>query len=299
LRWRGWIRLKTRENLFLAGLLGFGTPLFYMTVMGVMMQHTSQVLAVPFLALTSWFAISNTSPNIWPFYRNAFLAGIALGMAMLARTHIGIAALLVFLIAYQHARERQFFQVKRMFLWSVAFTFPLFVALLGIFWYNQVRFGSPLDFGYQYMLVAPRLVEPLTKYGQFHPHFILANLKANWLGLPNWDGQCGRLVPNGEGMSIFLTTPVLIYLWRAFQNKPWVIGAWASVGLIALVHLLYYNTGFYQFGYRFSLDFMIPAICLLGVAMREKIPPLAFGLMIYSMVVNFIGVLWYGQLWCG
>jgi hypothetical protein len=172
----------------------------------------------------------------------------------------------------------------------------VFVAGQG--YYNYARFGSALDFGYAYMLVAERLSAPLQTYGQFHPHYIWQNVKANWLGLPYWHAECARLAPNRAGMSIFLTTPALAFLYRSWKKEIWLIGGWISTGLIALVHLLYYNTGGHQFGYRFSLDFMVIAFCLLAAAFKERLPKFFKLLVFYSLAINFIGVLWNAKQWC-
>ncbi|MCL4258056.1 MAG: hypothetical protein KJZ53_05950 [Anaerolineales bacterium] len=163
----------------------------------------------------------------------------------------------------------------------------------------MARFGSPFDFGYQYMLVGPVLSEPLAAYGQFHPHFIWQNIRANWLGVPYWHQTCQRLMPSGQGMSLVVTTPVLFYILGTLKRRnPWVVGAWISFLLIAALHLFYFNTGARQFGYRFSVDFMPILACLLAMGLQRRVSWLPILLIVYSVAVNFIGVLWYAKLFC-
>jgi hypothetical protein len=60
-------------------------------------------------------------------------------------------------------------------------------------------------------------------------------------------------------MSLFLTTPALVYIFGARRRSAQVLGAWLALILLLIPLVTYYNTGWWQFGYRFSLDFMAPA----------------------------------------
>ncbi len=69
-----------------------------------------------------------------------------------------------------------------------------------------------------------------------------------------------------------------------------VIGAWLAVGLLLVPLLTYYNTGYKQFGYRFSLDFMAPLMVLLALALGRRAGWFAVLLMLAGVVVNAWGV---------
>ena len=63
--------------------------------------------------------------------------------------------------------------------------------------------------------------------------------------------------------------------------------------LLVTVLLLYYNTGWVQFGYRFSLDFMTPVLVLLAIGAGQRVSsPMRF-LIILSVLVNLWGVWWF------
>jgi len=79
------------------------------------------------------------------------------------------------------------------------------------------------------------------------------------------------VTPNPFGMSLLLTTPALLYIIRARQRSPLVVGAWAAVVLVLATLLFSYNTGYVQFGHRFSLDFMIPVMVLLAAAAGNQV----------------------------
>jgi len=60
--------------------------------------------------------------------------------------------------------------------------------------------------------------------------------------------------------------------------------------------LTYYNTGWWQFGYRFSLDFMPVVVILLAIAAGERLRS-GFWILIWLGVgINLWGAWWFAQL---
>jgi len=57
--------------------------------------------------------------------------------------------------------------------------------------------------------------------------------------------------------------------------------------------LMYYNTGWRQWGYRFSLDFMIPVMVLLAVAAGTRVTRPLRGLILLGVLINLWGVIWW------
>jgi hypothetical protein len=314
-------QLAWHGNFALAIFLGFGTSQYSMTLRGLV-NFTSQVLTTTFLALALWLVLQTKDK----FKSSALLAGSTLALSMLARPNIVFAWFVLAALKF-HGEE---FSFKRFLQWSAYSSMPVIAAAAGLFWYNQVRFESPFDFGYEYMLVAKFLINDLQTYGQFHPHFLLENLRDNLLGLPYFNQICGVLTFPPNGTSIFLTSPLLLYILPAlaygvsaarrrwlsrrdnFSNRietgtaknngtltvTWRFGAWLSIGIIALLHAVYYNSGAIQVGYRFSLDFMPIAVMLLAPFLNKKIPVTAWLLLAISIIVNYFGVLWTLHRWC-
>jgi hypothetical protein len=56
--------------------------------------------------------------------------------------------------------------------------------------------------------------------------------------------------------------------------------------------LLYYSTGWIQFGYRYSLDFMVPVIVLMALAAGKRVSTGMRCLILVGVLVNFAGVVW-------
>jgi hypothetical protein len=170
---------------------------------------------------------------------------------------------------------------------------PMTLVVAGLLAYNSARFGDPLDFGYRNATVADNLVDDLRTHGQFSLHYVGRNLRVMLLALPHWDPPFGRPVPDVQGMSLLLTTPALVYLVRARRRSPCVVGAWTAFGLLLIPLVMYYNTGWSQFGYRFSLDFMVPVMFLLAVAAGDRVSWPMRGLILLGVLANAIGVMWW------
>jgi hypothetical protein len=286
---RGWTRLSTGGNLWLTALFGFGTVHFYLSIVGKM-WFMSQTVTVTFLALAVLFAISSRPP---------WLVGMMLGFGIVARPNIALAWPLVFGIAAQIQKDATGrLDWRRLVGWTVLSGIPMAMGVAVLLGYNYIRFNDILDFGYLTENVADFMAGDLKKYGTFNTHFIRRNLQVMFLGLPEWDPICRRVVPQQQGMSMFLATPALVYLVKSLRRSPWVLGAWGAVlALIAMIST-YYNTGAWQFGYKYMLDFAVPVVMLLALAAGKRVSWLFRILIFLSIAINIIGVLWWYGKWC-
>jgi hypothetical protein len=284
---RGWTSLTPKANTFLAILFGLGTVHWYVSTQGSV-WFVAQLCTVMFAAVSVWAAVEFNSP---------ILAGGALAAAMIARPNIVLTYPLLLAIAIQHNLDRGIpFEKKRLVRWVVLSSLPILLAAGGLFLYNALRFGNPLNFGYTMANVSPGLASDLKTYGQFNPVFIVQNLKVMLFSLPVWDAVRHRITPSDAGMAIWLTTPAFLYLFRAVRKSPITIGAWMAVGLLLIPLLLYFNTGWSQFGYRFSLDFIVPLFVLLAVGLGSKLPRGFKLLAVASILINLWGTAWFLNL---
>ncbi len=286
----GWTKLGSADHFWLAGLFAFGTVHWYMSLTG-QVWYISQILTVTFSALAVLLVLQG-----WP----ALWVGTALGLAMLARPNLVFLWPLLFAIFYQLNRiDRSSLFQKTALRWILLSAVPLVVVAAGLLWYNNLRFGSPFDFGYAHMDVGDYLKPDLQTYGQFNVHYLWRNLGTFFLGLPYWDSACGFFSVSEMGLSVLITTPALVFLYRAFRkDQPWVWGAWISAGLLFLLIMLYFNTGSLQFGYRFLMDLIIPLLLLLALAAGERLSLLFKILILCGVLVNYYGVLWFFAGYC-
>jgi hypothetical protein len=173
---------------------------------------------------------------------------------------------------------------------------PCLLSLGLIAWHNAARFGSPLDFGYDYINDAGNIRERRLEHGTFSPAFLPENLYVATLKPPLWENGPE---PDPWGLGLLWTSPALLLL---LYLRPWgreeallAIGA----GLCLLPGLLYHNTGSAQFGYRFLLD-GLPLLMLLVARGGSRAPRvMLYGLIGWSIGVHLWGYLWFFKLLYG
>jgi hypothetical protein len=178
-------------------------------------------------------------------------------------------------------------------------------SLAFFFWYNAVRFGSPLESGYALASLAPWL-EAKRELGLFSTVHISMNVEYLFLHVPDlFTKDFPYFRPDGQGISIFITSPGLLYALRA----PWRSSiAWWLLGAAVLVlvpTLLYYGGGWLQYGYRYALDSIPFVLALCGLAAaNETARRAAYGiegsvigwgwrlLILFGVAVGLGGVYW-------
>ncbi|HEU5016176.1 MAG TPA: hypothetical protein VFT66_26890 [Roseiflexaceae bacterium] len=281
---RGWTGLQRSGNLWLTVLFGVGSVHWYVATQGSV-WFVSQLCTLTFILLAAWLAVATDAP---------LLSGAALALAMLGRPHVALCYPLLLGIHMQHAQDRmQDRSAWRWLRWGAFALVPLALSGAALLAYNAARFDNPLDFGYLRQNVSSDLAADLRRYGQFNLHYVPHNVWAMLLSGPAWDAKRNLILPTVYGMSLLLTTPALVYLLNAFCRSPLVIGAWVATALILVPLLTYYNTGWWQFGYRFSLDFMTPVLILLAVGAGANVGWKLRALILLGVVVNAWGTWWF------
>lgn len=281
---RGWSALGVGGNLWLAALFGAGSVHWYMSTMGTV-WFLGQICAVGFLLAGTWAAVAIGSP---------LLAGSLVAVAMLGRPNLALSLPLLLAVGAQHLRASPGGLTARgLGWWGARCVAPMAAAAGLLLWYNVARFGNPWDFGYLTQNVARELTGDLRTYGQFHLHYVPHNLWAMLLAGPVWNASTREILPTIDGMSLLLTTPALIYLVDACRPSVLAAGAWAALLVLLIPLLTYYNTGWWQFGYRFSLDFMTPVLILLAATAGPRMSRRMRLLILLGIVVNAWGTWWF------
>ena len=178
--------------------------------------------------------------------------------------------------------------------WGISSAIPIVIGVGLLLYYNHLRFGNFFDFEYGNLQGGPWVLKNVQKYGLFSPHFMAYNLNYMLLVPPPLSAACGYYLTRGWGMSMFATTPAIIYLFRRFKISWWTIGCWCSILLAIIVLSMYSNNGAIQYGYRYMLDFTIPIIMLIAYNAGERISAPLKTLIIASIFINFYGTLsWF------
>lgn len=281
---RQWVSLSQASRFLLLTLFAFGSNHLWVSIMGEV-WFVSQIVTVTFLALAILAALRGASP---------WVIGALLGIAMLARPNSLMTWPFAFAIAMQIKKDEGTMPgFRHMLDWAVRSALPIGLAILGLLSYNQARFGDFFDFGYVTISGEAAIVQNAQTYGIFSPRYILHNLKVMFASLPQVRiGEKWLLQPSLEGMSIFLSTPALVYLFRRYENRWWILGAWSAVFCNFALLAAYHNTGAAQFGYRYILDAIIPLMALLSLSFQKKLPWHVYALVLCSILVNIYGAAW-------
>ena len=291
---RKWIHLSRNGMFWLVVVFLFGTPHLWVGISG-RGWYVSQILTVLFLALAIYAALRSWS---------AWLVASFIAIAMLARPNGLLTWPFVFAISMQILKENQGrIELKQAILWSAKTVLPIAIAIIGLLTYNYLRFDNFLDFGYTTVNAGPDIVQNVQTYGLFSPHFIPTNLQVMLFKMPriNWGapwpanprGAMWPIDPTTTGMSIFLTTPPLLYLFRRYPKQWWILGAWAAVLFNIIMLSFYSNTGSAQFGYRYILDFLVPLVAMLAVGLGKRVPWHFIALVLVSIAINIFGAYWF------
>ncbi len=283
--------VRRSDRIWLTVLFGFSTQILWVTTRGGV-WHTGHLIAT---ILTLACLI-----ELWGRQR-AFLIGLLAGAAFLTRAPLALAIPFYALLLDPRpaiaavtvpggylARTRAF--PWRSWVWLGLGALP---AVVAFFAYNQIRFGTPLESGYA-LATLPPFLQALRDQGLFAISHIPMNLDLLFLHLPRPIATFPFFMPDGLGLSIFLTSPGLLFAvradWRA--RRAWLLlGATIAV---LIPTLLYYGGGWLQFGYRYFLDSVpfVIALCGLAAVHRGTVGTGWRALIAVGVVVNAVGVYW-------
>jgi hypothetical protein len=272
------LHLSKTQRAILVFFFAFGTVHFSLAPFGKVWM-TGQLIGFTCSLLAYLAAFSFQGGRAW------FFTGLALAGAVLTRNQMVFTG--IFPAVYLLYREKpwDWERVIRNLSWAAL---PLFVALAIYLFYNQVRFGSPMDVGYSYQLGSDIFRSDFEQYGNFNPHYIPNNLYYQYIFYPFPLRQ-----ESLQGGSLFLLSPLFFGVFAAFwksRNKLFVWALLASILVTNIPILLNIATGWIQFGPRYTLDFTVPLFLLTALGIEKWKPIIPFVLAIVSFIQYIIGV---------
>ncbi|MFL5681299.1 MAG: hypothetical protein ACJ77B_11940 [Chloroflexota bacterium] len=279
------------DRAWLVVLLGFSTPLWWVTIRGGV-WHTGQIIAT---ILTLGCLI-----ELWG-RRRAAVVGLLAGAAFLTRAPLAFAVpfYLVMLVPAADERVATVWRNWRAAVgrWPIrewiVFGLAVLPSVAFFFWYNAARFGTPTESGYG-LAALPEWLESQRRLGLFSLAHVPMNIDYLFLHLPVQIADPPFLKPDGLGMSVFLTSPALLLAafadWRS--GRSWLL-LWAAVAVLVPT-LLYYGGGWLQYGYRYFLDSIPFLFALAGTAVARsgRLSWRWRALIAFGVVVNLGGVYW-------
>ncbi len=292
-----------RDDLLLTGLFAFGTVYFFTAVQGTV-WFAGHVVACALFPLYLLFAIDARRPA---------LAGLMIGLLFLTRPTTAAFALFFVLEALRVTRAadapsappdagvyRQAYAwlggtSPRKALRSLALFFaPILVLGALAMWMNAARFGSPFEFGHRFLMI--RWIGRIETWGLFSYHYLARNLAVFLASLPWLTANDPHLVVSRHGLALWVTTPNLLWVLWPKRVDATMIALYLTTAIVCLWNLLYQNTGWIQFGYRFALDYMVPLFVLLALGAR----PFRGGFVlaaIFAVALNTFGALTFDRAW--
>ncbi len=272
------LKFERLDSLWLAVFFTFSTVLFSSSVINIT-AYQVEALGVPFVLLSLWAYFSK---------KNGVVVGLFLGVSVLTRFTL-VLGLSFFIV--------EFF-LKRMSLKYFMLIFiPVFLSLLFLGMYNNRRFHSYLETGYNYSTTKEDLpIGANFKYGDKSIIHIPANLYSFLVLSPEPlkeknDGLILRfpyIKFSPWGVAIWFTSPLFIFLITRFKKGRYTIPALIATILLSLPVFLWYSIGYAQIGYRYALDFLPFLFLLLIPSLSPKLTRSAIALIILGVIVNMV-----------
>jgi hypothetical protein len=241
---------------------------------------------------------------LWSLYeyyhkKRWWLIGILCGLTLLTR--VTAAPIFIFFAlelwqSAEHAKRREQLELLGL---------PFVIAIILVGTYNALRYHSPFNGGYEYQLLGPA---PATSrsLGVFSLLHIPSNLYALLFAAPltslrnpsSWTLSFPYIESNPDGLSIFITSPYLLYLcsqkWSSFEKTARNLLVAAAVSCFGV--LCFYGLGRDQLGDRYSLDFLPELFVVFMIVYRKNHAHITRGmkfLLLGSGMLNFYLLLSY------
>ena len=273
------------ELALLSFLYGLGTVYYFAAVQGSV-WYTAHMVGGVFLLLFILASLGGRHP---------LLAGLTLGAAFACRPPMLLAFPFFFYEAVisQMDTEKSFKEgvralVRQSGLCTVLkplmlIAIPLALVLTALMAMNYARFDNPFEFGHKLLKV--RWTGRIERWGLFNYHYLARNLATAFTLLPWISTSKPYIQISNHGLALWFTTPVLLYiLWPTVRTRFYTALA-VTAAVTAVPSLLYQNSGWVQYGYRFALDYM-PFLILLIAASGRRFGKLFLTLCAFSVVIN-------------
>jgi hypothetical protein len=249
----------------------------------------SQVVATFFLTLAVWATLRSDLGVGW-----TIAAGAAFGAAVRSRSSVG-TTLPFFVLAIPALRGGKGRSSLRTWAaWLAPFLVPLVFAGLLSLAYNYGRFGDPFDTGVTAQTASganPRFKSDYETYGPVSLHYLPRNFYYYFLNpMLRRHPKTGAITFDPNGNSMFLVTPAFLFLFAAWRKRDALVrAAWLGVASSLGMLLLFFGTGWFNFGNRYLLDLMPLLILLVAAGMRGRLTRLSLALVVLSVLVNAWG----------
>lgn len=287
--------LSTIKRIFITSFFAFGTVHLYLSSDGGVWS-TSQIFSTLYILISLFFMFKYLHNNHLLYL---ILGGIFFGLSFLGRLTFFIYIIpfltFIFLRNFQNFKNKVFWKHLLIFISIISF----FFIIEGI--YNFVRFNSAFETGHIYHKAAGSFIEDRNNYGEFNIHYIARNLYYLFLNIPQPNNSFPFFNFSLTGNSIFFTSPLFLLallivkkeFWQGKNNILFNTSIIATIIVIIAFLSLYFSTGFIQFSYRYSLDFIPLLLLLLAQVISNTSIKILMPFYLLSLLINILGALWF------
>ncbi len=263
-------------GLWISVLMGFGTNLWWASADGTSWT-LAHVSAVFFLTMAVIESLGK---------RRAWLMGLLLGFATLSRLPVFLCFPYFLVMIHQPGNGLK--ALRRIWPFLLGLAVPLSLNMA----YNYMRFGDVGQTGYFQEFY---MEEPWFSHGRFNILYIPRHIYAIFFQGPMLLEEFPYFKPSFIGLGLFFTTPAFLYAFLASKNG---LTLSAALGILCILPPLitHGTTGWSQFGYRYSLDFIPFLAILTAKGMKGRVGLLEATVILVSILVNLWGVLCFFRL---
>jgi hypothetical protein len=230
--------------------------------------------------------------------RRFLLVGLCIGLAAGSRMTAAFSLPFFVYLAWRGKSSSKTDKARDMLASLALLAAGLAVPMMLLAAYNHARFGDPAETGFGLALLYSQVLQDARSNGLFSLAHVPKNLFMMLLQGPVAAGGEGSAVlrfpyitPSPWGMSLFLTTPALVYAFRASLKDHVVRASWLAIALTLIPIVTYYGIGYVQFGYRYSLDFMPFLMLLVARGLPPVMTRASMALIAASVIINIWGAI--------
>lgn len=243
---------------------------------------------------------------ILAFRRHYVWSAVALTCAFFSRPTLLFGFPFLFYLAWQDGATGTLFQHFVVSLWrrrpdwtalpwrrlrGVAAVFVGCIALYLL--RNWSMFGNPLESGYGIQLVQRY---PFITHGVYNFRYIPANIINDFFNFPHivfgthyTNSPIIDLGNGGNGLSVFLTTPLFLFLFTRNRERSWLrVALWVTILATVAFVLMFYTAGYPQVGTRYLFD-IYPFAWVLLLISNVKLDWRVVVLGVFALVFNIAG----------
>jgi hypothetical protein len=278
---RGHSTRGRNENIWFTILFAFGSVALFSGVRG----------EVWFMALIFGVTLNLLFMLAALDCKHPLLAGLMLGFGIATRTPIAFCFIFFVwqLFFPQNRWQRPWKTILRK---GMLFAIPVLVCGVALMAYNHARYDSLFEFGHSFLSGAAG--KRIRDHGLFNSWYLNANLAAALTNLPRIFSESPFVQVSNHGLGLLITSPILFLLCRPMVRPPLRRALWLALLFAAIPGLLYQNTGWKQFGYRFALDYLPYMVALLAIEGRPLTGRVKW-LIVFGIIVNLFGAITFGR----